>query len=384
MTISKPCIRIMLVILAVTCNTASPAIAPEIPPLPATTASRPWPVLAPLPLPDRLRPCCSFGYNLSVKLFNIPVPLYRIHNIVQPGKTGHHRYNGNGFSTILDIMHIGNENNGIIHTLHGGFIDTAHVRDSADMTLYIFSQLWPQFGQNLTLQLSDELAQRQLVFNAFTPPESPAERYTLAVWLSASLAFQLAAWHELAQWYGYQSISGFPETISAFSPEDLYSNLLGTRIAASLILNGQAGTKNMYQIAMDNLLTQTLNQLGAQTEQQTEIQFNKLKHIWWNNQCSVPDKFLLLKRNYQILDNRWPTAKPDDDPQSGWRLTLPHSLYGYHFTALAQLRLLPGKNMQKLPVPEPYYNVTDFPVLARYAQQQDQQSQRHLTTQQCY
>ncbi|PBD34343.1 hypothetical protein CK247_30710, partial [Klebsiella pneumoniae] len=33
---------------------------------------------------------------------------------------------------------------------------------------------------------------------------------------------RIAQWHEIAQWYGFQSVPGFSEEISAFSPEDLW------------------------------------------------------------------------------------------------------------------------------------------------------------------
>ncbi|TOM58444.1 hypothetical protein CGH73_26665, partial [Vibrio parahaemolyticus] len=87
-----------------------------------------------------------------------------------------------------------------------------------------------------TLSLSEELASRQIHFSPFTPPPSAHQRYTLSAYLAAKLAFQLAVWHEIAQWYGYQSVPGFSEGISAFSPEDLYSNLLGARLAMTVIL----------------------------------------------------------------------------------------------------------------------------------------------------
>nr|WP_320204255.1 DUF4056 domain-containing protein [Salmonella enterica] len=42
-------------------------------------------------------------------------------------------------------------------------------------------------------------AQRRIVFRSFTPPSSPGERYALAAWMAAYIAFQLAVWHEIAQ-----------------------------------------------------------------------------------------------------------------------------------------------------------------------------------------
>src|SRR3546814_19176852 len=102
---------------------------------------------------------------------------------------------------------------------------------SSDLNaLFLFSQIWPRLGQHWSLDLGPELADRRIDFDAFDLPDSPADRYTLAAFLAAHLSFQLAAWHEIAQWYGYHTVPGFPERLSAFSPEDLYSNVLGARL----------------------------------------------------------------------------------------------------------------------------------------------------------
>jgi hypothetical protein len=38
-------------------------------------------------------------------------------------------------------------------------------------------------------------------------------------------------WHEIAIWYGWANVPMFSERPSAVLPEDMYSNLLGIRIA---------------------------------------------------------------------------------------------------------------------------------------------------------
>ena len=58
-------------------------------------------------------------------------------------------------------------------------------------------------------------------------------RRAVAVPLAQWIAFQLSTWHEIATWFGWSALSIFPEEASAFSPEDLYSNLLGIRIAGA-------------------------------------------------------------------------------------------------------------------------------------------------------
>ncbi|WP_141026757.1 DUF4056 domain-containing protein, partial [Salmonella enterica] len=77
----------------------------------------------------------------------------------------------------------------------------------------------------------------------------------------------VAEWREIAQWYGFESVRGFSEGVSAFSPEDLYSNLAGARLAASLIVGGQTKTQEMYNTAMETALRQALTQLAAQPTQ---------------------------------------------------------------------------------------------------------------------
>ena len=131
-----------------------------------------WPVVPPLPAPQGLRPCCAFGYDLHAQVLHMPVPFYELDNVVTIDSIGEHRYNDSLLLGLANLAGIGHENNGIVYTARGGFIDTAHVRDTADMTAWLFSHLLPRLGQSFTLRLDDELAQRHVVFNAFTPPQS--------------------------------------------------------------------------------------------------------------------------------------------------------------------------------------------------------------------
>lgn len=329
-----------------------------------------WPTTPPLPQPKGLRPCCAFGYDLKAELLNIPVPFYELDNVITVDGLGHHRYNDNMLLGLANLAGIGSENNGIIYTARGGFIDTAHVRDTADLTLFIFSHLQPKLGQAFTLRLKSELAKRRIVFNAFTPPDNALDRYTLAAWISARLAFQLAAWHEIAQWYGWESVPGFSEGVSAFSPEDLYSNLLGARIAVSLIRSGQTASLEMYDAAMDNALMQALTVLDAKPAQMTRFQFDMLDGHWWNSQRRVPEKYLVLHRNYDVSDARIPTPVPGEKA-APLPLSLPQRWENYSLDSLATLKLLPGKRMARLPAPKSYYTAASFSRLAAFAKKSD-------------
>ncbi len=326
--------------------------------------------LAPLSPPQGLRPCCAFGYNLQAEVLNIPIPLYELDNVVTADDLGKHLYNDSLLAGIANLAGMGRERNGIMYTSRGGFIDTAHIRDTADMTVYLFSQLLPKLGQSFVLRLDDELTERRVVFNGFTPPVDEDERIALAAWLSAHLAFQLAAWHEIAQWYGFASIPGFSEEVSAFSPEDLYSNLLGARIAVSLIRHGDTTSEAAYNRAMDGALPKALRELGAQPANITRFHFDMLDGRWWDSKKRVPEKYLVLLRNYDVSDDRLPTAVPGEQAKP-WRQSLPHSLLTYNLDSLAELQFWPGSSMERLPAPKTYYTVADFPRLSAFARDSD-------------
>lgn len=135
-------------------------------------ASQAWPILHDLKAPQGLRACCAFGYDLQAEVAGIPVPFYTIDNIVEADNLGEHHYNDSYLGATAGLMGVSHEKVGLIYTTDGGFIDIAHVRDTADYTLYLFSQIYPKLGEEWTLTLSDELASRQIHFSAFTPPTS--------------------------------------------------------------------------------------------------------------------------------------------------------------------------------------------------------------------
>lgn len=337
--------------------------------LPPAPAEHVWPTIAPLSPPDGLRPCCAFGYNIRARFLGVPVPFFQLSNVVDPDNTGKHHYNDSWKSTLTTLTGMDSEHDGIIYTRRGGFIDLAHVRDTADNTLWLFSQIWPALGRATTIKMSDELGQRIIRLRHFSPPESTLARYNLSVNLAAYLAFQLAAWHEVAQWYGFESVPGYPETVSAFSPEDLYSNLLGARMATDILNSGGAYSLPQYQHSMAQMLPQALAQLQAVSPQDTRFHFDMLDGTWWNSHCRLPDKFLVRLRNYSVSHQRLPSRPADTVPEL-W-LTLPDHFDHRPLSQFARLEIWRGDHMANLPSPSLIYSDNDFVTLAQQAAKND-------------
>ncbi|RDK85140.1 DUF4056 domain-containing protein [Enterobacillus tribolii] len=345
-------------------------ILPDLHTRPQEKAARVWPVAPPLSTPDGLRPCCAFGYNLQAQALGIPVPFYMLGNVVEADSLGEHHYNDSMLGAVANLMGLSSEVDGLLYTRRGGFIDLAHVRDTADYTLFLFTHIWPRLGLSNDITLGNELGERRIVLKAFTAPSDPVQRYQLAAALAARLAFQLAAWHEVAQWYGYESVPGFSEGVSAFSPEDLYSNLLGARLAISVILAGHASSLENYNLAMQRILPQALHTLEAVPAVETRFHFDMLDGNWWNSHRRLPDKYLVLFRNYQTGDNRLPSAVPGEKTPP-LRLQLADNVGGFSLDELGELQIWPGSSMKNLPPPIRYYTYRDFPALALHARAVD-------------
>ncbi|ALR75889.1 DUF4056 domain-containing protein [[Enterobacter] lignolyticus] len=352
-------------LLCAFCATAGDAV------LPTPVVRGVAPVARHLSPPESLRPCCAFGYDLKVRALGVPIPVYQIGNVLTLDTLGNHRYNDSALGAVKNLVGLSEEANGLLYTHRGGFIDIAHVRDTADNTFYLFTRLYPKLGQRWRLFYSEELGVRRVQLNAFTPPSSSAQRYTLSAWLAGKLAFELAQWHEVAQWYGFQSVPGFSEEISAFSPEDLYSNLLGARLAVNVILAGHTRSVDEYNRAMDAALRQALVGLNVATREESEQMFRAVDGDWWNSRRRVPDKFLVLKRNYSLSDNRLPTPVPFEKA-TPYQLEIPETINGYVLARLGELQIHPGNDMQQLPMPAGYYTPRQFQVLARRAEQADE------------
>ena len=211
--------------------------------------------------PQALRPCCAFGADLEVELGAVPLPGVEIGNVIDPADVGSHRYD-NGYISIdaSDARGIvDNENNGLIYTCRGGFIDLAHVRDNADNTLSLATAAGRLMEAGKVAEVPSQGASMRVRFHPI-PSEviARAGRRKLAVAMAQWLAFQFSIWHDISTFYGYAAMASWPEKISAFSPEDLYSNQIGARLAGGIILGEGARSDQEYGISMDAWIARML------------------------------------------------------------------------------------------------------------------------------
>lgn len=254
-----------------------------------------------IPVRANLRPCCAFGAQLRAKIGPVPIPGYCIGNMLGPGDLGGHVYDSGVVqvgSRVDEEGLVHSESNGLVYTCRGGFIDTAHVRDYADWAIFLATSIARNLETGLDLSLPDEGGQRRVIVQPFDPATvERVGRRAIAIELGQWLAFQLSVWHEIATWYGWSTLGAFPEKVSAFSPEDLYSNLIGARIAAAIASQRTARDESLYNRSVDEWLDRVLDHLGAVPADIGREAMTSVDGLWWDSARRLPDPALVLRRN---------------------------------------------------------------------------------------
>ncbi len=339
-----------------------------------------------LPEPRRLRPCCVFGTDIGVQIRSIPMPGYEIQNVLGIDDLGTHQYNkgaiaapprGQGGGLVSD------EASGILYTCRGGFIDIAHVRDNADRTLYLAAQIGRVAATGGTIPIAGEGSERRIVVRPLDPRLVKAYGFRevvtrLAEWLD----FQASIWHEIATWYKWSS-TRFSEQPSAFSPEDLYSNLVGAKIAAVIIRRQEASSEIEYNRAVTAVLKDALGKLGPLPPEATRRAFAYVDGIWWDSTKRVPDNQLVRHRNFKMGPTLSPwkladaqlspalvadRAEFDQACHNDWsplRLTVVDRLMNVPFRKMATLEIQPGEMLVRngFPLTGKLVTQDDFPSL---------------------
>ena len=242
--------------------------------------------------------CDTNGPRLRLGCFPTSTPGTRF---LSADKLGNHSY---GFSPL--------EKNGITYTCRGGHIDITHLRIGADNTRYMADTLYKGIMKGKTdfsFVLSGD-ASRHKVKLSYPENWNNQKNKTIArevsIQLGQYIAFNATTWHEILTWFGYHTMIIFPEFQSAFSWEDTYSNLLGTRIAAKALQD----TEHKFNKAMTLALNEEMENLGACSARDAHKAAQQVRGRWFKGNIAVAIK----KRNLDIgLDDGFvtPMIVPD-------------------------------------------------------------------------
>jgi hypothetical protein len=265
---------------------------------------------------------CSFSGEPRPRLAGYPTNTIGS-RFIDANELGHHSYSF-PFS----------EGAGIAYTCRGGHIDTDHLRISADWTRYLAEKTYEdlrnsdsEFTYKLNVDPSMYFAYLQYPANWKNLDNQQRDQLAkeVSIELGAYLTYYMVTWHEILTWYGFHTVGFLPEFPSAFSWEDNYSNLLGTRIATEALKQN----KMSYDDAMTVLIKKEFENLGVVSAKTSRYASEKMRGKWFTG-IAQPD---IMERNMdiglangRITPTLVPGICPDAEPQS---YPVP-SLYLFH------------------------------------------------------
>jgi len=237
--------------------------------------------------PRIIRACCAFGTDLKVSI----VPGYRYTQLTSPELLGPHHYLG---------AHT--ENNGIVYTRRGGFLDFGHLRDLIDWTAYLYNlEKKSQQTGEIMIHLGFESGEKALDIKV---PESEKEEDLIT--LAGRIAYDLSIWHEITSWFGASAVPLVSEKFSSFSIEDAYSNLLGIKMAAEAIKS-----ELPFEQAVTQIISQTLKDLEAVSSTEESYQaMEAVRDIWWTRKKRLPNNHVMMERELGVYKTMAPWLVP--------------------------------------------------------------------------
>jgi hypothetical protein len=201
------------------------------------------------------------------------------------------------------------ERNGIVYTCRGGHIDVSHLRKASDWTAYLAyhvrqALLDDEAGFSYRMH---EPSKYYLQFEyprgwtCLPGPMRDRIASDVAIEVAAYCTYTGMVWHEILTWFGYKAIGFYSEYPSAFSWEDVYSNLVGCRLAVAALRDPGRD----FNEAMTAQIEQELDKLGVQPKPAARQAGQVVRDLWFVGDFLSCD---MIKRNFDIgLDDGYVT-----------------------------------------------------------------------------
>jgi hypothetical protein len=178
-----------------------------------------------------------------------------------------------------------------------------HVRIAADWTAYLTSESYKHlmrgdktFSYKLFVDRSRNTVTISYPENwqSLSDDEKSRIAREVALAMAPYLTFTMTTWHEIITWYGFQCIGLPTEYASAFSWEDSYSNLVGTRLGSQALRD----TQHSYNEAMKIALDEEMKNLGIRPAKVSKQASESVRGTWYTGRVAM---FVdMRKRNFDI------------------------------------------------------------------------------------
>jgi hypothetical protein len=217
-----------------------------------------------------------------MRLGSLPFPgLFSLYTTVDPDRLGVHRYEAWWEASART----GETGRGILYTCRAGFVDLSHVRETMDWVKFLHDRVSARLA-------GAEAGPAEFVWSGtrfrleVTPPAwlgelSPGDREALsrevAIRFGQRAAVVMGAWHELATWWGQETVPGISEKRSAFTWDDSTSHAAAALAAGRALRSGERN----WNLAATNGLREQLAEMGAVSTGCESEAVRLVEGSWW-------------------------------------------------------------------------------------------------------
>lgn len=180
---------------------------------------------------------------------------------------------------------------GLVYTCRGGHIDLDHVRGNADCTKYLvkrISETLAKKSSGFSFNMTGEMSSHNINFTYPTnwelEPDKEKIINEIAMDTAPYLTMNATTWHEIMTWFGVHFLGFEPEFNSAFSWEDVYSNLVGVKLG----IEAMKENDRTFDEAMTVLLYEALKEMGVRPKR-VAIEASKSVEGKWYTGNLIPD-----------------------------------------------------------------------------------------------
>ena len=231
--------------------------------------------------------CASGDPMPHGRLGALPFPgMFTLYTSSEISELGLHRYT----SWETRLFEEGEGARGIMYTRRGGFLDLAHIRLTIDWTRYLWKHsrtLLEKGGGSFAFDYEDARYELSLKLPEWWSTQSEAQRALLidsaAVRIAQRAAYELQTWHEIATWYGWETIPPISAKGSAFTWEDTASHVLGVAIGGAVL----AGGDDDYDARTQEALQAAILALDPVCKREVDRAARAVEGRWWKDGLAI-------------------------------------------------------------------------------------------------
>lgn len=229
---------------------------------------------------------CSGG-GPKTRLGSLPFPgVLSLWDTADPQDLGEH------VSEVGSANALAESSRGTVYTCKAGFVDLAHLRESADWTRYAYEHIlrafeerseWATFRDDYHAEYRVALRIPE-TWSRFTAEARRSEAERAARVAAQRIAYLAMTWHEVATWFGDRIIIFIPEDRSSFTYDDMVAHVIGVRLggdALAMVSRGEAAT---FDEAMTIALGREMLRLDAKGKDETYLAARAVEGRWWEGE----------------------------------------------------------------------------------------------------